>query len=81
MTERQPAETERWVEVWRGQDPSAIGRLLDAEGIPMRLAARGNWCGTGGGGFDLVGLFRRKPQSRLLVPEPEADRARAVVKK
>ena len=81
MSEAASSEDSRWVEVWRGQDPASVGRLLEAEGIPMRLAARGNWCGTAGGGFDLVGLFRRKPQSRLLVPEPDATRARAVVQK
>jgi hypothetical protein len=69
---------DRWVEVWRGGDPAEVGRKLDAAGISMRLAASGGFCGTGGG-FSLLSLFRRQPQSRLLVPEADVERARALI--
>jgi hypothetical protein len=72
--------SEQWREVWHGADPAPIGRLLDAEGIPMRLATTGNWCGFGGG-VSFLSLFRRKPQSRLLVPASQLERARALIQK
>ena len=67
-----------WVEVWRGEDPAIPGRILEAAGIEMRLAAHG-W-GAHGGGSLLSIFFKRKSQSRLLAPHAEADRARALLK-
>ncbi len=71
-----------WIEVWKGADESqlqALGRKLDAEGIPMRRAWDGTYCTTGGG-ISLLSLFRRKRNNRLLVPEEQSERARTIIK-
>jgi hypothetical protein len=73
---------ERWVVVWKGEDPTLPGRKLDAEGIEMRLAAP-NWGAHGGGiGFTILSvIFRRKSgRSRLLVKAEDEKRARALLK-
>jgi hypothetical protein len=76
--------SERWVEVWSGEDPSVPGKLLDAAGIEMRLAARG-WGAHGGGAMPgmltLLFLFRRKQKatSRLLVAEADRERAKSLL--
>ncbi len=68
----------RWVEVWRGTDPAPIGRLLQAAGIPMRLAASGHHSVNPLGFFS---LFRKRGiESRLLVAESDRQRAREVVR-
>ena len=73
-------DAERWVEVWKGEDPQPPGRLLEAEGIPMRIAQAGHHQLIS---FGFFGLFRRQQrvQSRLLVPDAEKERARAAIKR
>ena len=67
--------SENWVEVWRGNDPEAVGRLLDAEGILMRIATGSHH----GSNLGLIGLFRRPALARLLVPAADSNRANAIV--
>ncbi len=68
----------RWVEVWRGTDPAPPGRLLDAAGIPMRLAAAGHYSVNP---FGLFSFFRKHGiESRLLVAETDRQRAREALR-
>jgi hypothetical protein len=48
---------ERWVDVWKGEDPTLPGKRLEDAGIEMRIASAG-W-GAHGGGLGFFGLFRR----------------------
>jgi hypothetical protein len=73
---------DRWVEVWKGDDPSVPGRKLDAAGIQVRIASAG-WGAHGGGiGVTLLSLLTRRKsgQARLLVPEQDRERARAALR-
>lgn len=72
----------RWVEVWKGDDPSVPGRKLEAAGIEMRIASSG-WGAHGGGiGVTLVSLVLRRKRggAKLLVPEADRERAKAVLR-
>jgi hypothetical protein len=69
---------ERWVEVWKGEDPGVPGRTLEDAGIEMRIAAP-DW-GAHGGGIGFFGLFRRKGRAKLLVRETDRDRAKIALK-
>jgi hypothetical protein len=76
------SEDDRWVEIWRGYDDAklkSVATRLDADAIPMRIAAT-QACGSGSAGFSLLSLFRRRPGSRLLVPSASAARARDLLK-
>ncbi|MCA9830560.1 MAG: hypothetical protein R3B97_03870 [Dehalococcoidia bacterium] len=72
------ADTERWVEVWRGSDPAIAGRAMESAGIEMRIASAG-W-GAHGGGLGILSLLRKHGQSKLLVREADRERARAALK-
>lgn len=73
---------ERWVEVWKGDDPSLPGRKLQAAGIETRIASAG-WGAHGGGiGVTLLSLLTRRKsgQARLLVPAGDQERAREALR-
>ncbi len=73
------AAAEHWVEAWHGEDPSVAGKVLDAAGIEMRIAAKG-WGAHGGG--SLLNFFRKKRhESQLLVKDSDAARARDLLRK
>ena len=67
-------EKERWVEVWKGEEPGIPGRKIEAAGIEMRIAAVG-W-GAHGGGIGVLSLFRKRGRARLLVREADVANAR-----
>ncbi|MGD9932444.1 MAG: DUF2007 domain-containing protein [Dehalococcoidia bacterium] len=74
-------DSEAWVQVWKGSDPSLPGRALEAAGIEMRIASTGWGAHSGGLGlFGILGLFRRQGGAKLLVREADRERARAVLK-
>jgi hypothetical protein len=68
-------DSDRWVEVWKGDDPAVPGRMLDAAGIEMRLAGS-----MGHGGLGFLSIFRKPVSARLLVRAVDRDRARAVLR-
>ena len=66
------------MEVWKGEEPSGPGRILQEAGIGMRIAAHG-W-GAHGSGGSFFSLFRKKRnESRLLVTKEDVARARELL--
>ncbi len=70
------AETERWVEVWKGNDPKETGHILESAGIEMRIATSSHLSGSLG----VFGWFRRPVLARLLVRSDDKVRAHEILR-